>query len=554
MADMTEFLSGFTPFKADDVEKYTRLGWWAGLTFGDILDRAAETYPDKEALVDGNNRLTFSQVRDKVNRLAVGLMGLEIAVQERVLVQLPNWNEFVFAYFALQKIGAIPVLLIDRYRQHEISHFFKLTGATSWILPEKYQRIDYRPVIDAVLQDHPQTKNIILVRGTQTKKYLNLEKLIENAVLAKTNLFKLKDQKPDSMQVAHMGPTGGTTGLPKVAPRTHNDYLCNVKYAAKAWKLDSGDTCLLAGPVGHDLTFSKGLCAGILTGGKSVFLDSTEPKNICETIERERITAVVWVPTLARRLINFDRLKDYDLSSLKKMHCGGGVSSPDLIEAVMEKIGCKFFNAYGSTEGQSTMTRSNDDLETVYHTVGKPTCPHDIYRVVDGNGKELPSNTQGELLVKGPGVFSGYYKAPLENKDVFAKNGFFKTGDIAKIDDSGCITLTGRMKEMINRGGESISAVEIENLIILHPDVEAVAAIGMPDPEMGERVCAYIQAKPGITLGFEKIISFIREQGASVLQLPERIEFIDSMPLTETKKLIDKKALQKDIKKKIEPL
>ena len=170
-------------------------------------------------------------------------MGLEIAAQERVLVQLPNWNEFVFAYFALQKIGAIPVLLINRYRQHEISHFFKLTGATSWILPEKYQRIDYRPVIDAVLQDHPQTKNIILVRGIPTKKYLNLEKLIENADLAETNLFELKDRKPDPMQVAHMSPTGGTTGLPKVAPRTHNDYLCNVKYAAKAWELDSDDTC-----------------------------------------------------------------------------------------------------------------------------------------------------------------------------------------------------------------------------------------------------------------------------------------------------------------------
>jgi len=551
---MTEFLSGFTPFKADEVEKYTRMGWWSGLTFGDMLDKAAETYPDKEALVDGNSRLTFSQILNKVNRLAIGLMGLEIAAQERVLVQLPNWNEFVFAYFALQKIGAIPVLLIDRYRQHEISHFLKLTGAASWILPEKYQRIDYRPVIKTILQDHPQAKNIILVRGTPVKKYLNLEKLIENADLTEANLLELKGRKPDPMQVAHMGPTGGTTGLPKAAPRTHNDYLCNVKYAAKAWGLDSDDTCLLAGPVGHDLTFSKGLCAGILTGGKSVFLDSTEPQSICETIERERITAVVWVPTLARRLINFDRLKDYDLSCVKKMHCGGGPSSPDLIEVVMEKIGCKFFNAYGSTEGQSTMTRSNDDLETIYHTVGKPTCPYDIYKIVDENGKELPLNTPGELLVKGPGVFSGYYKAPLENEDVFAKNGFFKTGDIAKIDDSGDITLTGRMKEMINRGGESISAVEIEKMIILHPDVEAVAAIGMPDNEMGERVCAYIQAKPDITLYFETIISFIKEQGASVLQLPERIEFVDSMPLTETKKLIDKKALQKDIRKKLEAL
>lgn len=550
---MTEFISGFTPFKVDDVERYTRLGCWAGLTFGDILDRAAKTYPDKEALVDDSSRLTFSQIRDNVNRLAVSLIGLEIAAKERVLVQLPNWNEFVFAYFALQKIGAIPVLLIDRYRQHEIGHLLKITGATSWILPEKYRGIDYRPVIEAVLQDQPQMRNIILVRAIPTGKYIYLEKLIEDADLTETNLVKLQDRNPDPMQVAHMGPTGGTTGLPKIVPRTHNDYLCNVKYAAKAWGLDSNDTCLLAGPVGHDLTFSKGLCAGIFTGGKSIFLNSTEPKQICETIERERITALVWVPTLARRLINFDRLKDYDLSCVKKMHCGGGLSPPDLIEAVINKIGCKFYNAYGSTEGQSTMTRSSDDPQTVYHTVGKSTCPYDLYKIVDGNGKELPSNRSGELIVKGPGVFSGYYKAFFENKDVFTENGFFKTGDIAKIDDSGNITLTGRLKEMINRGGESISAVEIENLIILHPDVEAVAAIGMPDPEMGERVCAYIQTKTGKSLDFEKIVSFIRAQGASVLLLPERIEFIDSMPLTKTKKLIDKKALQRDIKKNWKP-
>jgi non-ribosomal peptide synthetase component E (peptide arylation enzyme) len=292
------------------------------------------------------------------------------------------------------------------------------------------------------------------------------------------------------------------------------------------------------------------LCASIFTFGKTVFLDSTEPADICRTIEREKVTAVVWVPTLAGRLVNFEGLQDYDLSSLKKMHCGGGASLPDLIKSVQEKIGCAFFNASGSTEGQSTMIRSGDDPEIVYHTVGKPTCPYDIYKVVDTNGKELPRNTPGELLLKGPGVFSGYYKASDENKKAFDEDGFFRTEDVAKIDDAGNIILTGRLKDMINRGGESISPTEIENLISGHPDVEIVAVIGMPDPEMGERVCAYVQTKPWADLSFEMIINFLKNKGASVLHLPERIEFIDVMPLTRTGKL-DKMALTEDIKKKI---
>ena len=543
-------LDGFTPYREEDAEKYNIFRWWRGLTFGDILDKAADIYPDKEAFVDRKSRLTFSQARAKTNRLAISLMNLGIKPLDRMLVQLPNWNEFIYAYFALQKIGAIAVLLIDRYRQYEINHLFKLTGATSWIVPEKFWKTDYLPIIDDVLKDSPGVKHVILVRGGDHKPFLNLEKLIEDGELTDDNLIELAQRRPDPMQVAHMGPTGGTTGLPKVVPRTHNDLLCGSEYAARAWEMGIKDTCLLAGPIGHDLTFTKGLLGSILTFGKSVLLDSTNPEIICQTIEREKVTAVVWVPTLAKRLVYFEGLNDFELSSLKKMHCGGGASLPDLIKDVREKVGCIYFNGYGATEGQTTITRSNDDIETVYKTVGRPTCPYDTYKVVDRNGKELPPNTPGELLIKGPGVFTGYYKAPEENEKAFDKDGFFRTGDVAKIDDAGYVTLTGRIKEMINRGGESISAVEIEKLISDHPDVAIVAVIPVPDPEMGERVCAYIQPKPGAELSFQKTVSFLKDRKASVLQLPERIEFIDAMPFTKAEK-VDKRSLKEDIKQKI---
>ena len=182
--------------------------------------------------------------------------------------------------------------------------------------------------------------------------------------------------------------------------------------------------------------------------------------------------------------------------------------------------------------------------------MGRATCPYDTYRVIDPDGNALSTHEQGELVLKGPGVFTGYYNNPEENRMAFTPDGFFRSGDVARIDEKGYITLTGRIKEMINRGGESISATEIERLISKHPDVGVVAVVPMPDPVMGEKVCAYIQTRAGAELTFDDIISFLKGEKASVLQLPERIEFIDAMPYTGAQKL-DKRSLREDIEKKL---
>ena len=549
---MVKFLKGFTPYKKEDAEKYNSCRWWSGLTFGDILDRAADIHPEKEAFVDRKTRLTYGEAREKTNKLAIGLIDLDIQPLDRVLVQLPNWNEFVFAYFALQKIGAIPVLLIDRYRQLEINNLISLTGATSWIVASRYKKTDYVPIINDILKENPEFKNIITVRGDRDHEpFTSLERLIDEAEMTEDNLARLASRAPDPMQVAHMGPTGGTTGAPKIVPRTHNSLITGIEYCSKSWGQNNHDVNLLAGPIGHDLTFTKGFIRSIIMLGKIVFLDSTDDKEICETIEKEKVTSIIWVPTLAQRMLQYKDLDKHDLSSLKKMHSAGGTSHPDLVKDVTKKLKMKFYNGYGATEGMTTITRTTDDLETICTTVGRPTCPYDTYKVIDKEGNELPLNMQGELVLKGPGVFTDYYNNPEENKEAFTKDRFFRTGDVATIDEKGYITLTGRIKEMINRGGESISATEIERLINRHPDVAAVAVIPMPDPLMGERVCAYIQPKAGTQLSSKKIISFLKDQKASVLQLPERIEFIDTMPYTGAEKL-DKKSMREDIEKKLQ--
>jgi len=546
------FLEGCTPYKKEDAEKYNSCRWWSGLTFGDILDRAADIHPEKEAFVDRKTRLTYGEAREKTNKLAIGLIDLGIQPLDRVLVQLPNWNEFVFAYFALQKIGAVPVLLIDRYRQLEINSLIRLTGATSWIVASKYKKTDYVPIINDILTKNPEFKNVITVRGDRNHKlFSSLESLIEEAEMTEHNLSRLASRAPDPMQVAHMGPTSGTTGTPKIVPRTHNSLITGIEYCSKSWEQNNQDVNLLAGPIGHDLTFTKGFIGSIIMLGKIIFLDSTDDKDICAIIEKEKVTSIIWVPTLAQRMLQYRDLDKHDLSSLKKMHSAGGASHPDLVKDVTKKLKMKFYNGYGATEGMTTITRTTDYLETICTTVGSPTCPYDIYKIIDKEGNELPSDTQGELVLKGPGVFTGYYNNSEENKKAFTEDGFFRTGDVATINEKGYITLTGRIKEMINRGGESISATEIERLINLHKDVSAVAVIPMPDPFMGERVCAYIQPKTGAQLFSNEIISFLKEQKASVLQMPERIEFIDTMPYTAAEKL-DKKFLREDIEKKLQ--
>jgi 2,3-dihydroxybenzoate-AMP ligase len=326
---MVDLLEGCNPYKKEDAAKYNELRWWLGLTFGDVLDRAADIHPEKEAFVDMYSRLTYGEAREKTNKLALSLMDLGIKSKDRVLLQLPNWNEFVFAYFALQKIGAITVLLIDRYRQFEINHLIDISGATAWVVPLKYRKTDYMPIIDDVLEEHPEMMHVITVRGEMDRPgFSSLEKLMEQAELTDENLERLAAARPDPMQIAHMGPTGGTTGLPKIVGRSHNSLVTGIEYCSKSWDQNCEDVNMIVGPIGHDLSFSKGFIGSVITQGKIVLLDSVDNKDICDAIEREKVTSIIWVPTLAQRMIEYEDLDKHDLSSLRKMHCGGGASQP----------------------------------------------------------------------------------------------------------------------------------------------------------------------------------------------------------------------------------
>jgi non-ribosomal peptide synthetase component E (peptide arylation enzyme) len=294
-----------------------------------------------------------------------------------------------------------------------------------------------------------------------------------------------------------------------------------------------------------------GIGAAFFNYARLVLLDSTQPEDICEWVQKERVTAIPSVPALIARIVNMEGLEKYDLTSLKKISVGGAPSAPDLVRTVHSRLKCIFINGFGSSEGTNTSTRPDDNIDVICNSVGRPACPYDTIRIVNEAGDEVPPGIEGELVSKGPGIFTGYFKSQEENRQIFTPDGFFKTGDKARKDKFGNITITGRIKDIINRGGEKISALDIENRMSEHPLIRGVAVVGMPDPVLGERICAYVNLMPGAKLSSAEIIAFLKDKGASVQQLPERIEFLEELPVTKVGKL-DKNVLREDIKKRLE--
>jgi non-ribosomal peptide synthetase component E (peptide arylation enzyme) len=544
-------IEGFEPYRPEDAAIYEKYRWWLGLTWGDIFDKATDIYPDKEGLVDDTHRFTYKELREKVDHLAIGFIDLGIKTHDFVLLQIPNWHEYIVVFYALQKIGAIPVLLIARHGLAEIKHICGLTHPVAWIGPDQYKKIEFLPILKQVMDESKELKNLISVRGKQNKDFIPLKGLSSKGELTPAQREALAGRRPDPGEVSIILLTGGTTGLPKAVPRTHNDYISSIEYHAKAWEITSNDVLLSVAPVSHAQAMHNAVGSCFLNFAKYVITDSTDAEDICRVIEREQVTAFPTVPALVQRMISLENLNAFDLSSLKKIYSGGAPSTPELVRSIYERLHCKFVNAFGSSEGTGAMTRLDAELETICTTVGKKDCPYCQFKVLDQYGKEVPPNHEGELCAKGPNIFTGYFKSSEENKQTFTEDGFFKTGDLAKIDESGTVMITGRIKETILRGGETISAVGIERLICSHPDVAEAAVIGMPDKVFGERICAYVSLKTGKHLTFDDLITHLKGIGASVMQLPERMEVINAIPLTKLNKA-DKKWLKKDITKRLE--
>ena len=549
-------LEGTHPFPKEFVNLYYEKRWWLGIPLGEMLDRSCDLYPNKEALVAEGVRLTYRQLKEWTDRAAIAFVELGIKTLDRVLLQIPNWAEFVYAYYGLHKIGAIPVMCIPRFSQREMEHFCEITEANAWIVPLQFEKIDYIPMIESIRSHQSLLKHILIIDTTERSKEqwprgtLSFNDLLKKVDLSRYPRDYLQSFRPDPDEICHLMPTGGTTGLPKLVPRTHNDWLCNIEYRAKAWQRSPHDITLIATPITHNMSIEVSMNPTFLTGGKVVMIPSTRPREILEAIEKEKVTTTILAVAQVQQIVDFPELDQYNVSSLQVIATGGSYMPPEVIRKVYNKLKCKFYNVYGSSEGPCTQTRYDDPEEVILHTVGWPVCPYDEFKLIDSDGNELPREKEGEMVARGPCIFRGYYKSEAENRETFTSDGFYRTGDIAKFDDEGRLVITGRKKDIIIRGGENISAKEVEELISGHPKVVQVAAVAMPDPILGERVCAFIKPRENENVTLEEIILYLKGKKTSVLYLPERIEVIEEMPLTNVGK-VDKKRLREEIREKL---
>ncbi|MCF8127464.1 MAG: AMP-binding protein [Deltaproteobacteria bacterium] len=540
---------GFTPYDGRSVELYSKRRWWLGLTLGDMFDKACDLYPEREALVGSGNRYTWSQLRKQVDRMAYNLIQEGFEQGDTLLLQLPNWPEFVISYFALQKAGLVMVLLTVNHTAKEIAHLCQLTHPRGWIVPTKYRKTNFLPIIEQVKSENSNLEKVILVGDDASPDDLKLDDLLISNADPDVIRVALEKARPDPGDVCQILPSGGTTGLPKGAPRTHNDYICNIEYKSLAWDINPTDACLVVATVGHNLGLLVCVCGSVFHGAKIVVQDSTYPEDFCRTVQDERITCTGLVPTLISRIVKYENLEDFDLTSLKKIYVGAANSPPELVREVEEKIGARYVNAFGMVEGPLSQSRPEDPVEIRFGTIGRPCCPYDDIVTLDENGNKTAPGVEGELAAKGPGIFTGYFNNPQANQKEFTLDGYFRTGDLATIDENGCVRITGRIKDIIIRGGENIAARDIEDVISTYEKVEYVAAVGMPDADLGEVVCAYIKPARGVSITHEEVIDHLQKIEASRVLFPARIEVVQEMPLTAAGKA-DKKILKKGIEEK----
>ena len=499
------------------------------LNIAEQLRLWAERYASRTAIVDKARALTYGELNARVEALAAGLDAAGLRPGENVLVQLPNGSEFVILLFALLRMNAIPILAMPTQRALDIDALIALAEPAAYISSGNGH---------AELALRMQQKYPFLRRAFTAD---------EAAIPGVTPLFSLQGDKKawpstDASSTALLLLSGGTTGTPKLIPRTHADYSYNFSASAELCHLDSQSVYLAVLPVAHNFPLAcPGILGALSCGAKVVLSDSASCDEVMPLIARYKVTHVALVPALAQLWTQAREWENSDLSSLRLIQSGGARLEPGLAGQIMRTFNCTLQQVYGMAEGLLCYTRLNDPLDAVLHTQGRPLSPQDEIRIVDENENDVAPGETGQLLTRGPYTIAGYYRAPLHNERTFTADGFYRTGDCVTRDAHGNLRVEGRIKEQINRAGEKIAAAEVESALMQLPEVKDCAAVAVPDPLLGERICAFIipaSTRPD----YQYLRGQLQLMEVSPWKIPDQIEFLHQWPLTAVGK-IDKKHL-----------
>ncbi|GAB3717151.1 (2,3-dihydroxybenzoyl)adenylate synthase [Amycolatopsis oliviviridis] len=537
--------SGVVPWPRADADRYFAEGYWEGRSLGTQLAETARKYPDEVCLVDGDVRMTFGELLAKADGAAIRMSALGVGGDDRVVIQLPNCWEFVVTTVACLRLGAVPVWTMPQFREHEIGGILANAEASAIVVPDVHKGFDHQALAREVLPD-----GLVFVVGEDVAPgNVDLRGLFVADEPAEVTQA-LDAAAPNGDSVATFLLSGGTTGLPKLIPRSGNDLTYMIKTASEICRFGPGTSYLVVLPLGHGFANTgPGILGALLSGGRVVIAPSPAPQQALPLIESERITATSAVPAILHRWIEYlDTGPGIDLSTLEMIQIGAAKLDPSLAAQVRPKLGCTLQQVFGMGEGLLCLTRLDDPDELILHTQGKPISPHDEIRLVDEEGAPVPPGEPGILLVRGPYTTRGYYRSPELNARSFVEGGWYNTGDIVRVTPEGYLVVSGREKDVINRGGEKINAEEIESFALELAGVKHAAAVAMPDPELGEVVCLYVVATDSVAL--KDVHDLMLAAGAARFKLPERLVVVDALPATGIGK-VDKKALRADIAERL---
>lgn len=525
----------FTPWPPADAAYYRALGYWQGQSFAGFLREIADRHRERTALVAGDVRWTYAELEAQALRLARGFTALGIAPGDRVVVQLPNRAEFLSVIFGLWRIGAVPVFALPAHRRLEIGYFCRHAEAVAYVTTGVHEGFDHRELAREVKAEAPSLRHVLI--AGDAAEFVALDAMPTQAGLP---------PPPDAGELAFLQLSGGSTGTPKLIPRTADDYLYSVRESARICGLGPDTVYLCVLPAAHNFALSSPGTLGVLfAGGTVVMGPSAAPEIAFALIAKERVTMTALVPPLVPVWLAAVSQRRADLATLRCLQVGGARFDDTLARRIEPELGARLQQVFGMAEGLVNYTREDDPPAIVTGSQGRPISPADELLIVDEDDRPVAPGEVGQLLTRGPYTIRGYYKAEAHNARAFTPEGFYRTGDCVRCLPSGHLVVEGRIKDQINRGGEKVPAEEIEHLLMTHAGVADAALVAMPDVHLGERSCAFVIRRDAL-LRAPDLIRFVRSQGVAAFKVPDRIEFVDELPKTAVGK-IDKKLLRQRI-------
>lgn len=541
-------LEGCTPWPQDFAAQYRAAGLWSGESLPQLLRRWCRRFGDRTALVHEDTRISYHELDARVDRMAAGFRALGIGPGDRVVVQLPNTPEFVAVCFALFRIDAKPVFSLLAHRALEIGHLCAVSEAVAYVVPGRHRGFDYTAMAVDVAAATPSLRHVVVRDGVVPQDRPDGDGKVRVTALADVDAEPALGPQPrcDPSDVAFFLLSGGTTALPKLIPRTHDDYVYQLRTLARINGLTGDDVYLAVLPA--EFNFAWG-CPGVLgtldVGGTVVLADGPDPDECFELVEAERVTFTSLVPSLAQLWLDAAEGLALDGGSLRTIQIGGAPLPREVAERIGPAFGCRLQQVFGMAEGLLSVTRDTDPDAAVTTTQGRPISPADEVRIVDAAGADVQAGEQGELLTRGPYTLRGYYRAPEHNARAFTDDGFYRTGDVARLTPEGRLVIEGRIKDVIIRGGNKVSAAELEEHLLAHPSVDRAAVIAIPDPYMGELICAVVRPA-GQPPTLQELRRALHASGLADFKLPDLLEIAADLPLTGIGK-VDKTLLAKQM-------